>query len=154
MCPDSPKFKSLCPCAVAHVPWLPSTRCVHSAWWVPSFPVEMVQRVSGISSAEAQKGEIMTFCLCSKTWGAIQKQARMLSYAYFTKIITTRFQGLKRKIILIIPKCAACDQFLLTKELFFKLTNWSVNSFWVKIFLQAKIMPLWDMLKSKSFYFH
>lgn len=135
-----------CPCSMAASRQMCSVCWEHRRLWKWC-------RGFGISSAEAQRGEIMTFCWCSETRGAMQTQPGTLSYIYFSKIITPIFQGLKQKAILIIPNYAAWDQFLLIKELIFKLMSWSVNSFWVQIVLQDKNMPLWIVLKSKPFLF-
>lgn len=60
-------------------------------------PLEMVQTASGISSAEAQKGEIMAFCQCSQTWGAMQRPAKSAALCAFHQDNNPKISGIRTK---------------------------------------------------------
>lgn len=60
---------------------------------------------SGISSAEAQEGEIMTFCWCSQTGGAIPKPASSAILRVFHQDNNPKISGIQtKKTMLVIPK--------------------------------------------------
>lgn len=105
-------------CASAQSSWLPSPRCVHSAQRTARFLVEMVQRVSGIPSAEAQEEEMMTCCQHSPTGGAIQKPAIGAILHVFHQDNNPTISGIKtnkqtkKKPMLIIPKNVAIPNFI------------------------------------------